>query len=121
MHKRQSIPRKRKPARLRLKGGCFVADVYKPDGRRTTISFGPAHGRTEGEIYAAFGTWLDLFSQHPHKVTSFKNPYEAISQLIHPTSIVTVGDLFDKYLESVKPDLPPLRDGQTNPEKCLLT
>jgi hypothetical protein len=91
----------RKTPKLRLKDGCFVANIYKPDGKRSTISFGSVGDRTEGDIYAAFGKWLNLFSQHPHKVLTFKNPYEAISQIINPQDIVTVGELLDKYTEVI--------------------
>ena len=65
---------KRKRPKLREKDGCFVTDIYKPDGKRTTISFGAVGERSEGEIYAAFGQWLDLFNQHPHKVLAFDSP-----------------------------------------------
>jgi len=78
---------KRKPPKLREKQGCFVTDVYKPNGRRTTISFGSPGHRTVGEIYAAFGQWLDLFNQHPHRMFRFKNPYEAIDNLIKGNTI----------------------------------
>ena len=47
---------------------------------------------------------------------SFPSPYEAIAQISNPTTIVTVRDFFDKYLETVQRDLPVLRDGQVNPE-----
>ena len=107
---------KRKPPRLRDKGGCFVTDIYKPDGKRTTISFGSPGQRTEGEVYAAFGQWLDLFVQHPHKVLTFKSPYDAIAQVVNPRSIVSVGQLVDKYLEWIRQYLPPRRNGSPHPD-----
>ena len=107
---------KRKPPRLREKQGCFVADIYKPDGTRTTISFGSAGQRTEGEIYAAFGKWLDLFNQHPHKALALKSPYEAIDAAINCSTILSVGDLFSKYVEWAGNYLLPLRDGRDCPE-----
>ena len=106
----------RKPPKLRVKDGCFVANIYKPDGKRSTISFGPVGERTEGETYAAFGKWLDLFSQHPHKVLSFKSPYEAIVQMINPRDIVTVGELVDKYTEWVGQHAPARPDGRPHPD-----
>ena len=109
------MARKRKPPKLRQKGRCFVADVYRSDGKRTTISFGPPDGRTEGEIYAGFGQWLDLFNKHPHKILSFNDPYEAIAQTISPATICTLGQFLQKYVESVEQQLPPLRDGRMNP------
>ena len=106
---------KRKPPTLRRKGQSFVTDVYRPDGRRTTVSFGPPDGRTEGEIYIAFGQWLDLFNIHPHRTLCFGDPYDAIAETISPTTIRTVGQFAEKYLESVEQHLPPLRDGRMNP------
>ncbi len=106
---------KRKRPKLRQKGNCFVTDIYKPDGSRTTISFGPPDVRTEGEIYAAFGQWLDLFNKQPQKILGFSDPYEAIAKTISPTTICTVGQFLDKYVEAVEQHLPPLRDGRMNP------
>lgn len=88
---------KRKMPQLRFDGRYFVANIYKPDGKRTMISFGPPGVRTEGEIYAAFGKWLDLYNQQPHKVLAFKSPYDAVERIINPLNIVTVGELVDKY------------------------
>ena len=107
---------KRKPPKLRDKGGCLVADIYRPSGRRTTVSFGSVGTRTEGEIYMAFGQWLSLFNQQPHKVLDFKDPYEVINQLIDPKTIITVGQLFDKYKEWIAQYLQPRRDGSPHPE-----
>ena len=90
---------KRKRPKLREKEGCFVVDIYRPNGKRTTVSFGSVGERSEGEIYAAFGQWLDLFNQHPHKVLAFRSPYEAISNILYPRSILNVGQFFDKYVE----------------------
>ena len=109
------MARKRKPPKLRRKGRCFVTDVYRSDGKRTTISFGPPDGRTEGEIHAAFGQWLDLFVKHPHKTLNFSDPYDAIRQAVSPTTIRTVGQFIEKYVESVEQHFPPLRDGRMNP------
>jgi integrase len=106
---------KRKPPTLRRKGRSFVTDVYRPDGRRTTVSFGPPDGRTEGEIYMAFGQWLDLFNTHPHRTLRCSDPYDAIAEAISPTTIRTVGQFVEKYLESVEQHLSELRDGRTNP------
>jgi integrase len=107
---------KRKPPRLREKQGCFVTDIYTPAGTRTTVSFGPAGTRTEGEIYTAFGKWLDLFQQHPDKILSFKSPYEAIRQMVNPATILTVGEFVDKYAEWAKSYLTPMRDGRAHPD-----
>ena len=106
----------RNPPKLRQKQGCFVADIYKPDGKRTTVSFGPMGERTEGQIYAAFGNWLDLLNQHPHKILAFKSPYEAIAKMVNPTTIVSVGGLLDKYVERAEGYLAPMRDGRPDPD-----
>ena len=107
---------KRTSPKLRVKDGCYVADFYKPDGKRSTISFGSPGARTADDIYAAFGKWLDLFNQHPHKVLDYKDPYEAINKIVNPATIVTVGELYDKYLDWAKQYFPALRDGRTNPD-----
>jgi integrase len=115
---------KRKTPQLRFDGRYYVANIYKPDGSRTTLSFGGLADRSEGQIYTAFGKWLDLFMQQPQKVLSYTNPYEAIEQIINPTSKLTVGELvenFKKYtnhLLSKMPDNTPQREefliGQVN-------
>lgn len=107
---------KRKHPRLRLKDGCFVADIYRHDGKRSTTSFGATGPRTAGDIYAAFGKWLDLLNQHPHKVLTFNDPYEAIDKMLNPAAILSVGEFYDKYVDWAKQFLTPLRDGKPNPE-----
>jgi len=107
---------KRKSPTLRRKGRSFVTDVYRTDGKRTTVSFGPPDGRSEGEIHVAFGQWLDLFTQHPHKTLSFTDPYEAIQNAVSPTTIRTIGEFVEKYVESIEQHYPELRDGKPNPK-----
>lgn len=110
------MAKKRKTPTLGRKGKYFCANIYRPDGSRTTISFGPAGERTEGEIYAAFGQWLDLFNQYPHKVLSFKSPYEVIKVLINPNMIVTIEGLVAKYLKWLEEYSLPMRDGRPSPD-----
>ncbi|GAI07791.1 unnamed protein product [marine sediment metagenome] len=83
---------KRKTPKLRRDGKYYVASIYKPNGQRTNISFGPVGDRTEGEIYSAFGKWLDLFKQQPQKVLTFQSPYDAIERIINPAQIITIGE-----------------------------
>jgi hypothetical protein len=83
----------RKTPKLRKAGKYYVASIYKPDGQRTNISFGCSEDLSEGEIYIAFGKWLNLFLQQPQKILSFKNPYDAIKEVINPTTKLTVGEL----------------------------
>jgi hypothetical protein len=110
------MARKRKPPRLREKQGCFVTYIYRPDGSRSTISFGPVGERTEGQIFAAFGNWLDLLSRHPHKVLAFESPYDAIGKMINAAIIVSVEELLDKYVEWAEGCLAPMRHGRPNPD-----
>ena len=107
---------KRRPITLRKKRGTYVADIYRPDGRRTTVSFGAAKGRTVSEIHLAFTKWLDLFKEHPSKVLSFKSPYDALDSMIHPGSIQTVRQLLDNYVKWAGQYLAPLRDGRQHPD-----
>ena len=93
---------KRKTPRLRFDGRYFVANIYRPNGSRTMISFGPLDGRTEGEIYIAFGKWLDLYNRFPQKVLSYRSPYDAIEQVINPSSKMTVGEVIDQYVAWVR-------------------
>ena len=107
---------KRKPPTLRVhKGRYYRADIWRPDGKRTSISFGTAAERTEGEIYVAFGRWLDLFRQQPEKVLSHKSPYDAIQQVLNPTCKLTVGELLARYLEHAKKTARPVRGKQDHP------
>ena len=105
---------KRKRPRLRISGRYHVAAIYRPDGRRSNISFGPTDAHTEGEVYAAFGQWVDLFRRFPHKVLSYRNPYEAVKQLIDPASIVTVGELVDKYFAWAERTLRPVGENRAH-------
>jgi len=93
---------KLKTPKLRMDGKYYVASIYKPNGQRTNISFGPTGERTKSEIQIAFYKWLDLFEQQPQKVLSFESPYDAIEQIINPTQIITVGELLDKYFAYAK-------------------
>ena len=107
----------RKTPKLRVyREKYYCADVYLPNGKRTTVGFGPAENRTEGEIYAAFGKWLDLFNQQPQKVLSFETPYEAIEGIINSQSTVTVGELLDRYVAHVSKTGRSIREGKEHPD-----
>ncbi len=106
----------RKTPKLRVyRDKYFCADIYLPGGKRTTVGFGTTDKRTEGEIYAAFGKWLDLFNQQPQRVLSFDNPYDAIENIINPRSNVTVGELLQRYLAHVKKTARSIREGMEHP------
>ena len=107
----------RKTPKLRIyREKYFCTDVYLPNGNRTTVGFGTTDDHTEGEIYAAFGKWLDLFNQQPQKVLSFKNPYEAIKQIINPRLAITIGELLDKYLAYAKKTTKPTKTNKEHPD-----
>lgn len=111
------MARTRKTPKLRIcREKYFCTDVYLPNGKRTTVGFGTTDDRTEGEIYAAFGKWLDLFTQQPQKVLSFKNPYDAIEQIINPSQVITVGQLVDKYLAYADKSTRPTRSDKEHPD-----
>jgi integrase len=107
--------RQKRPT-LRDKDGCLVTDIYKPGGRRTTVSFGGIGERSMGAIYTAFGQWLDLFEQHPHKVLTFSSPYDALASIINPRGIVSLGQLYDKYIAWLGGQLAPMRSGKESPD-----
>ena len=107
---------KRKSPKLRFDGKYYVANYYKPNGKRTMISFGATDERTEGEIYAAFGKWLDLLDAQPQKTLSFKNPYDAIEQIFNPVRIITIDQFLAKYIQLAKNNMRPDRNGKENPD-----
>ena len=111
------MARTRKTPKLRIyRDKYFCTDVYLPNGKRTTVGFGTTDDRTEGEIYAAFGKWLDLFNQQPQKVLSFKSPYDAIEQIINPSQIITIGELLDKYSVYAEKTTRPIRSNGEHPD-----
>jgi len=111
------MARTRKMPKLRIyREKYFCTDVYLPNGKRTTVGFGTTDDHTEGEIYAAFGKWLDLFNQQPQKVLSFNSPYDAIAQIINPSPNLTIGELLDKYLTYVKKTTSPTRTNEEHPD-----
>jgi integrase len=113
--------RRRRSPKLRIcRGKYYCADVYLPDGKRTTIAFGTAEERTEGEIMVAFGKWLDLFNQQPHKVLSFNSPYEAVAEIINPAGSVSVGDLLDKHRSHAERTIRPVESNKVHPDLAFI-
>ncbi len=111
---------KRKSPRLRFDGRYYVANIYKPDSGRSMSSFGSPADRTEGQIYTAFGKWLDLFNQHPHKVLSFENPYDAIDSIADPNGVLTIGELLDQHVAWAERRMLPVRHGKRHPDLRFL-
>ena len=111
---------KKKRPKLRFNGRYYVANIYKPDGKRTMISFGPLGERTESEIRIAFETWLDLFEEHPHKVLDYNDPYDAIAEIINPINVTSVRDLLDKYDIHQRKIIKPTKNGRIHPDLMFL-
>ena len=107
---------KRKRPKLRYDGRYFVVNIYKPDGKRTMISFGPLGERSEGEIRIAFETWIDLYNKYPHKVLFYKDPYEAIEKIVNPVTGSTIQDLLSNYEKYLKKTLQPTKQGRDHPD-----
>ena len=110
------MPGKRKPPSLRKNGKYYIASIYKPNGKRTNISFGTADYLCEGDIYAAFYKWRDLFCEQPAKVLSFRSPYDALEQIINPSQVTTVGELINKYYIYTKKTAGSVRGKEDHPD-----
>ena len=106
---------RRKP-RLHIDGVYYIAKIYTPQGKRTSISFGHVDDRPEAEVYATFAKWLELYEKQPMKVLSYKNPYEAVERIVNPTSVCTVGGLMKRYRQWAEQTLRPTREGMKNPD-----
>lgn len=84
------MPRPQKAPTLRQRQvngkSYFSTDVTRPDGRRTTLSFGTVTDYVDpmADIGAAFGKWIKLLQADPHKCLSYKSPWEAIDQMDLP-------------------------------------
>lgn len=111
------MPRPRKAPRLREKSGYLVTDVYRPDGTRTTVNFGPVPAASvdAAGVYELFARWLKLFESNPHKCLSFDSPHDAVTKMSLASDIETVGDLIDSYLTYAESAFKLTRRGQINP------
>ena len=113
--------RKRVPPKLRIiKGKYYCTDIYLPNGKRTTVGFGTTEYRTKGEIMVAFGKWLDLYQEQPHKVLSFKDPYEAVKEILNPSKSVTVGELLQKYHVYAKKTTAEVESNKKHPDFAFI-
>ncbi len=114
--------RKRTSPRLRVcRGKYYCADVRTPNGKRTTVAFGTTDDRTEGEIITTFGKWLDLYNQQPHKVLSFKDPYEAVSEIVNPGKRVSVGELLRSYRRYAERTIRPVESNKEHPDFAFIS
>jgi len=107
---------KRKRPKLRYDGRYFVATIYKPDGKRTTVSFGPLGYRKEGEIRIAFEQWLELYNQYPYKVLKYKDPFDAVEKIINPSSDSTILELLNNYKKFLIKSIQPTLHGRDHPD-----
>jgi len=111
---------RRKRPTLRLSNGYWVTTIYRPNGVRGTVSFGTTQRRSESAIRIAFERWIELFLKHPRKTLSFSSPYEALEYMIDPTTITTVGQLFEKYRVYFEENAPEVRNGKEHPDLRLI-
>ncbi|MCX5658224.1 MAG: tyrosine-type recombinase/integrase [Planctomycetota bacterium] len=94
----------------------FVSEIWKPDGKRTTISFGTElPTRSAGDIYTAFGKWLKLYEGNPHKTLAFDSPYEAVRNMDAPGTILLLGDLTDQYVRYAEKTFKYTQSRKINP------
>ena len=114
--------RKKRPT-LRLSSGYWVTTVYKPNGVRGTVSFGKEGDRPASDIRIAFEQWIELYLKQPRKALSFSSPYEALEYIINPTTVTTVGQLFEKYEAIITPAtvITGLKIGMIEDQKWLNT
>ena len=111
--------RKKRPT-LRLSNGYWVTTIYRPNGVRGTVSFGKEGSQPEAEIRIAFERWIELYLKQPSKTLSFSSPYEALEYMINPTTITTVGQLFEKYQAYYRKNAPEVRNGLEHPDLRLI-
>ena len=107
---------KRKQPKLRLDGVYYNVKVYTPQGKRAQISFGHIDENSEAEVRAVFAKWLELYESDPQTVFSYKNPYEAVREIINPSNVTTVGELVKTYKERAKKNLRRTREGLESPD-----
>jgi hypothetical protein len=106
---------RRKQPKLRLDGVYYNVKVHTPKGKRTQVSFGHVDDHPESEVRAAFAKWIELYTNDPQTVFSYRNPYEAVREIISLSSIITVGELVRTYKERAEKNLRPTREGLESP------
>ena len=115
------MPRPKRAPKLyerTMKGkSYFAANAYWPDERRVTVSFGPVPEDVAevAKVYTTFGQWLKLYQSDAHKCLSYPSPYDAVSQMINPSGMLTVADLIDNYLRYAEKNFMLTRSGGINP------
>jgi integrase len=113
--------RSRKSPKLRVhKGKYYCTDIYLPDGRRSTINFGSTDDRSEGEIFVAFGKWIDLYKQHPHKVLFFSSPYDAVKEMVNPQVAISIRELLKKYRNYASKTIAKVDSNKRHPDYTFM-
>lgn len=107
---------RQKQPKLRLDGVYYNVKVYTPEGKRTQVSFGHVDDHPESEVRVAFAKWIELYTNDPQTVFSYRNPYEAVREIISPSTIFTVGELIRTYKERAEKNLRPTREGLESPD-----
>ena len=110
----------KKRPKLRFDSQYWITTIYKPNGIRGTVSFGSPETRSASEVRIAFEQWIELYLKHPRKTLSFSSPYEALEYMINPTTITTVGQLFEKYETYYSKNAPEVRNGLEHPDLRLI-
>jgi len=109
--------RKPKQPKLRLdREKYFCATICKPDGKRTNVSFGTIDQNSYGQVMVVFEKWFDLYQQQPHKVLSFKDPFDAVKEMVNPDKSVTVGDLLTRYLAYARKTTAKVESNKEHPD-----
>ena len=111
---------RRKRPTLRFDGKYWITTIYKPKGVRGTVSFGTTERQSEKDIKIAFENWIELYLKHPIKTLSFSSPYEALSYMIDPSTVSTVGQLFEKYEVYCRKNAPEVRHGLEHPDLRII-
>jgi len=110
------MARRRKQSKLRLDGVYYNVKVYTPKGIRTQVSFGHIDDHPESVVRATFAKWIELYTNDPQTVFSYRNPYEAVREIISPSSTFTVGELVKTYRERAEKALRLTREGLESPD-----
>ena len=93
----------KKTPRLAIVNGYYCCNFYRPDKKRSTMSFGPVNGgRPASEVHAAFERWIELYEELPDKVLDFKSPYEAVEAIINPTARTSIKEFVTLYIQWCK-------------------
>ena len=113
--------RKHRQPKLRLdRSKYYCATIYKPDGKRTNVSFGTIEQNSYGQVMAVFGRWLALYEEQPWRVLSFDDPFKAVEELVSSNTKATVGELVEKYLAYAKRTIRKVESNNEHPNLIFI-